>query len=84
MVDSEWTPSSWRSRHVSQPVNYPAQAEATLGDVLSKIRSLPPLVTYSEASGIIGSRGGACDVLWITSLILMKICRQVEKLRSQL
>ncbi|KAF8838237.1 DAHP synthetase [Paxillus ammoniavirescens] len=41
-----WTPSSWKSKHVAQAVNYPD--EQHLARVLVKINALPPLVTPSE------------------------------------
>ncbi|KAG6840450.1 hypothetical protein C0991_006626 [Blastosporella zonata] len=42
----KWTPESWKEKPVAQPVSYP---DAThLNKVLSKLESLPPLVTPSE------------------------------------
>ncbi|VDC05080.1 unnamed protein product [Peniophora sp. CBMAI 1063] len=46
MSDSQWTPTSWQSKPVAQPVVYPD--EAKLNNVISKISHLPPLVTPSE------------------------------------
>ncbi|KII83228.1 hypothetical protein PLICRDRAFT_119688 [Plicaturopsis crispa FD-325 SS-3] len=45
MSDS-WTPDSWRSKPATQGVTYPD--EQHLSKVLSKISTLPPLVTPSE------------------------------------
>ncbi|THH19945.1 hypothetical protein EW146_g1317 [Bondarzewia mesenterica] len=45
-MSSTWTPSSWRSKHTAQDVKYPD--EEHLAKVLSKIETLPPLVTPSE------------------------------------
>lgn len=41
-----WSPSSWRTKPIAQPVEYPDQAH--LDKVLSKIRNLPGLVSSSE------------------------------------
>ncbi|KAE9388676.1 DAHP synthetase [Gymnopus androsaceus JB14] len=41
-----WSPSSWKSKRVAQDVEYPDRER--LGKVLSKLRTLPPLVTPSE------------------------------------
>ncbi|EMD40296.1 hypothetical protein CERSUDRAFT_110898 [Gelatoporia subvermispora B] len=41
-----WTPSSWRSKPAAQDVVYPDRAK--LDKVLTKLRTLPPLVTPSE------------------------------------
>ncbi|KDQ51195.1 hypothetical protein JAAARDRAFT_140663 [Jaapia argillacea MUCL 33604] len=41
-----WSPSSWKSKPAAQGVNYPD--EKHLEKVLSKIKTLPPLVTPSE------------------------------------
>ncbi|KAA1477507.1 DAHP synthetase [Dentipellis sp. KUC8613] len=41
-----WTPSSWKGKHAAQDVTYPD--EKHLARVLSKIRTLPPLVMPSE------------------------------------
>ncbi|KAI0073908.1 DAHP synthetase [Panus rudis PR-1116 ss-1] len=46
MSQSEWKPDSWRSRPAAQGVEYPDQEH--LNRVLSKISTLPPLVTPSE------------------------------------
>ncbi|KAF4605532.1 hypothetical protein EYR40_004318 [Pleurotus pulmonarius] len=46
MADSSWSPSSWTSKPVAQGVEYPD--EQKLQKVLSKINTLPPLVTPSE------------------------------------
>ncbi|KAF7437158.1 hypothetical protein PC9H_003994 [Pleurotus ostreatus] len=46
MADSTWSPSSWTSKPVAQGVEYPD--EQKLQRVLSKINTLPPLVTPSE------------------------------------
>jgi 3-deoxy-7-phosphoheptulonate synthase len=43
---SLWTPSSWKSKKISQPVHYPEQQH--LQDVLKRIERLPPLVTPAE------------------------------------
>ncbi|KAF8322585.1 DAHP synthetase, partial [Clavulina sp. PMI_390] len=41
-----WTPSSWRDKPIAQDVKYP-DADA-LESVISKLKTLPPLVTPSE------------------------------------
>ncbi|KAJ7826285.1 DAHP synthetase [Mycena olivaceomarginata] len=41
-----WTPSSWKSKSIAQDVEYPDPGH--LSKVLSKIETLPPLVTPSE------------------------------------
>ncbi|KAJ8588174.1 DAHP synthetase [Rhizopogon salebrosus TDB-379] len=46
MADLTWCPSSWKTRPVAQTVNYPDQQH--LERVLSKINTLPPLVTPAE------------------------------------
>ncbi|KAF9222783.1 DAHP synthetase [Gyrodon lividus] len=46
MAETGWTPSSWKSKHAAQAVNYPD--EQHLARVLAKINVLPPLVTPSE------------------------------------
>ncbi|KAG8962079.1 hypothetical protein FRC03_004619 [Tulasnella sp. 419] len=43
---NEWSPSSWRSKPVAQPVHYPDETQ--LSNVLEKLRKLPPLVTPGE------------------------------------
>ncbi|KAL4073188.1 DAHP synthetase [Scleroderma yunnanense] len=43
---STWTPSSWSSKPIAQPVEYPDQEH--LNSVLAKINILPPLVTPAE------------------------------------
>jgi len=43
-----WTPSSWRSKPVSQPVDYPESTSAKLESVVNKLNHLPPLVTHQE------------------------------------
>ncbi|TFY63453.1 hypothetical protein EVG20_g6311 [Dentipellis fragilis] len=45
MTDT-WSPSSWKGKHAAQDVTYPD--EKHLARVLSKIRTLPPLVMPSE------------------------------------
>lgn len=45
-MDAQWIPSSWKSRPVAQDVAYPDQQH--LERVLSKIATLPPMVTPSE------------------------------------
>ncbi|KAJ7473658.1 phospho-2-dehydro-3-deoxyheptonate aldolase [Mycena galericulata] len=42
----EWSPSSWRSKAIAQDVEYPDPAH--LQKVLTKLETLPPLVTPSE------------------------------------
>ncbi|KAG1858718.1 DAHP synthetase [Suillus tomentosus] len=46
MADSNWHPSSWKSRSAAQMVDYPDQQH--LQRVLTKINALPPLVTPAE------------------------------------
>ncbi|KAI9057417.1 DAHP synthetase [Trametes sanguinea] len=46
MADNTWTPSSWRSKPAAQDVVYPDREK--LDKVLTKIRTLPPLVSPSE------------------------------------
>ncbi|KAF9234161.1 DAHP synthetase [Melanogaster broomeanus] len=46
MEKTDWTPSSWKSKHAAQAVNYPD--EQHLASILAKINALPPLVTPSE------------------------------------
>ncbi|KAF8125076.1 DAHP synthetase [Boletus edulis] len=46
VVEARWSPSSWRSKHAAQAVNYPDPER--LSSVLAKISALPPLVTPSE------------------------------------
>ncbi|KAF8551220.1 DAHP synthetase [Imleria badia] len=46
VVEAGWSPSSWRSKHAAQAVNYPDPE--SLSSVLTKINALPPLVTPSE------------------------------------
>ncbi|TFL00439.1 DAHP synthetase [Pterulicium gracile] len=46
MASNEWTSSSWRSKSLSQPVQYPDDQH--LESVLKKIEKLPPLVHPSE------------------------------------
>ncbi|KIY63421.1 DAHP synthetase [Cylindrobasidium torrendii FP15055 ss-10] len=46
MAQNEWSPSSWKSKPVSQGVEYP-DAEL-LAKSLKKLSSLPPIVTPSE------------------------------------
>jgi len=41
-----WSPSSWKSKPIAQDVSYPDQQR--LSSVLSKLSTLPPLVTPSE------------------------------------
>ncbi|KAF8913497.1 DAHP synthetase [Mucidula mucida] len=43
---SDWTPSSWKSKPIAQDVQYPDPNK--LAGVLSKLATLPPLVTPSE------------------------------------
>lgn len=43
---TEWSPSSWRSKPAKQEVIY--EDEAKLGQVVSKLKVLPPLVTPYE------------------------------------
>ncbi|ETW77676.1 hypothetical protein HETIRDRAFT_387717 [Heterobasidion irregulare TC 32-1] len=45
-MSSDWVPNSWRSKSIAQDVTYPD--EQHLEKVLSKIKTLPPLVTPSE------------------------------------
>ncbi|KAG8910854.1 hypothetical protein FRC01_006087 [Tulasnella sp. 417] len=45
-ADDGWSPSSWRSKPVAQPVIYPD--ETKLKGVLEKIQKLPPLVSPGE------------------------------------
>ncbi|OJA13681.1 hypothetical protein AZE42_05523 [Rhizopogon vesiculosus] len=70
MADLIWSPSSWKTRPVAQIVNYPDQQH--LGRVLSKINTLPPLVTPAEVGA---SRAFASP----RSCFL-----QIERLRFQL
>ncbi|KAG5647382.1 hypothetical protein DXG03_000451 [Asterophora parasitica] len=46
MADSEWTLDSWKDKPIAQPVSYPDPAALT--KVLTKLATLPPLVTPSE------------------------------------
>ncbi|KAK7682107.1 hypothetical protein QCA50_014693 [Cerrena zonata] len=46
MSSNDWKPSSWRNKPAAQDVVYPNHQH--LNKVLSKIRSLPPLVTPAE------------------------------------
>ncbi|CDO73838.1 hypothetical protein BN946_scf185015.g167 [Trametes cinnabarina] len=46
MATNIWTPSSWRSKPAAQDVVYPDREK--LDKVLTKIRTLPPLVSPSE------------------------------------
>ncbi|KAI0758164.1 DAHP synthetase [Fomes fomentarius] len=46
MAENGWTPGSWRSKPAAQDVVYPDREQ--LDKVLSKIRTLPPLVSPSE------------------------------------
>ncbi|KAF9521790.1 DAHP synthetase [Crepidotus variabilis] len=45
-MPTPWSPSSWKGKPVAQDVEYPDQGE--LSKVLSKLSTLPPLVTPSE------------------------------------
>ncbi|KIM73525.1 hypothetical protein PILCRDRAFT_726918 [Piloderma croceum F 1598] len=45
-MHTTWSPSSWKSKPAAQAVSYPDQQH--LSRVLSKISTLPPLVTASE------------------------------------
>lgn len=47
-VAAHWTPSSWRSKEVQQPVQYPEQTAVKLDAALDKLKQLPPLVTSHE------------------------------------
>ena len=42
----EWTPSSWRTRPIKQPVVY--EDQAAVDNSITKLRRLPPLVTPVE------------------------------------
>ena len=43
---AEWTPSSWRSRPIKQPVSY--DDNTAVDKSLNKLRRLPPIVTPTE------------------------------------
>ncbi|KAG6844651.1 hypothetical protein H0H87_005102 [Tephrocybe sp. NHM501043] len=43
---TQWSPESWKDKPVAQPVSYPDRTH--LNKVLSKLETLPPLVTPSE------------------------------------
>ncbi|KAJ7446340.1 DAHP synthetase [Mycena latifolia] len=45
-AEESWSPSSWKSKSIAQDVEYPDAAH--LSKVLSKLETLPPLVTPSE------------------------------------
>lgn len=45
---ASWTPDSWRSKPVSQPVDYPQSTSTKLEKVVRKLNHLPPLVTHQE------------------------------------
>ncbi|EIN13091.1 DAHP synthetase [Punctularia strigosozonata HHB-11173 SS5] len=45
-TSGSWSPDSWRTKTVAQPVRYPDQGH--LDQVLGTIKTLPPLVTPSE------------------------------------
>ncbi|KAJ6542541.1 DAHP synthetase [Mycena vulgaris] len=45
-TDDSWTPSSWKSKSIAQDVEYPDPKH--LSKVLSKLETLPPLVTPPE------------------------------------
>ncbi|KAF9258150.1 DAHP synthetase [Marasmius fiardii PR-910] len=44
----EWTPTSWKTKTVAQPVHYEGDNADKLPRVLNKLSSLPPLVTAAE------------------------------------
>jgi len=46
-MSGEWTPDSWRARPVGQQPSYPDAG--ALGDVVTRLRSFPPLVFAGEA-----------------------------------
>ncbi|KAJ7733008.1 DAHP synthetase [Mycena metata] len=46
MAEQAWSPSSWKSKSIAQDVAYPDPKH--LSRVLSKLETLPPLVTPSE------------------------------------
>ncbi|KAJ7762128.1 DAHP synthetase [Mycena metata] len=46
MATQDWSPSSWKSKSIAQDVEYPDSV--SLSKVLSKLETLPPLVTPSE------------------------------------
>ncbi|KAF8873478.1 DAHP synthetase, partial [Infundibulicybe gibba] len=46
LLHESWSPSSWKSKPIAQDVLYPDQNH--LSKVLSKLETLPPLVTPSE------------------------------------
>ncbi|KAJ7035830.1 DAHP synthetase [Mycena alexandri] len=46
MATQDWSPSSWKSKSIAQDVAYPNSEH--LSKVLSKLETLPPLVTPSE------------------------------------
>ncbi|KAF8161685.1 DAHP synthetase [Crassisporium funariophilum] len=45
-MSDPWSPSSWKSKPIAQNVEYPDQQH--LSNVLSKLTTLPPMVTPSE------------------------------------
>ncbi|KAJ6570335.1 DAHP synthetase [Mycena sp. CBHHK59/15] len=45
-ASEEWSPSSWKTKSIAQDVEYPDPTH--LSKVLSKLETLPPLVTPSE------------------------------------
>ncbi|PWN93960.1 DAHP synthetase [Acaromyces ingoldii] len=49
-MTSRWTPSSWRTKTVAQPVQYPSQE--ALSDVTKQLVSLPGLVTPYEIQSL--------------------------------
>ncbi len=68
---SGWSPQSWRSFPVGQPVTYPElpattdepkpdprlwKRKETLEEVSERLEQLPPLVSAVEVSGVVDSR----------------------------
>lgn len=45
-----WSPQSWRSKPVGQPVDYGQDSAARLAGVTQRLAHLPPLVTNEEVS----------------------------------
>ncbi|KAI9656392.1 MAG: hypothetical protein M1831_004644 [Alyxoria varia] len=43
-----WTPSSWKTKSIHQPVTYSPSTQSILSQSLSKLSTLPPLVTPFE------------------------------------
>ena len=49
-MQSDWSPSSWQQKPISQPVEYPDRAE--LERILCELSRLPPLVTSWEVENL--------------------------------